>query len=84
MALDEIKTITSYLKNGKIVNGSFPVTINGNIHCYADTGISTAEKEHILSEDADASFYLQKQYIINGGGNYYQSVDGSGDFLLYF
>jgi hypothetical protein len=84
MALEEIKTISSYLRKGKIINGSFPITISGNIHCYADPGMTKEERERILAEEHDPSFYLQRQYLVTNDGNYYQSVDGSGDFLLYF
>jgi len=85
MPLEEIIYQTSYLKNGKMLNGRFPITINGDINCNLNTGMTKEERDQILSEKPDPSYYLQRQFLLTAAGNYYyQSVDNGGDFLLFF
>lgn len=85
MAAEEIMYLNSYLKNGRIITGNFPITVNGYINCADNPGLSYEEKERVLGERPDPDYFLQKQYLIGFDHNYYyQTSDLSGDNLLFF
>ena len=85
MAVEEVMVLNSYLKNGKVVTGNFPITVNGFINCNSVSEMSIEEREQILSERPDPDYFLQKQYLTGFDHNYYyQTSDLSGDYLLFF
>jgi hypothetical protein len=82
MPLEEVRYLNSYLKNNKVLSGSFPITINGYISCNYKTEMTKEERDHILSETPDAKYFSQLQYINTMDDAFMKSLDGN--FLVYF
>jgi hypothetical protein len=82
MSTEKVLYLYSYLKNRKVVNGNFPVVVEGYISCQVPPGLTLEEKNHILSEAPDADFLVQDQFMSAFNTNHILTNDGNT--LIYF
>jgi hypothetical protein len=82
MSTERVLYLYSYLKNRKVLNGNFPVVVEGYINCQAPQGLTPAEKTHILSEAPDLNFLIQSQYLTSFNNEGLTTNDGN--ILIYF
>lgn len=82
MSTERVLYLYSYLKNRKVLNGNFPVVVEGYINCQVPPGLTLEEKNHILSEAPDLNFLMQNQYLITFEEEGLTTSDGN--ILIYF
>lgn len=82
MSAERVLYLYSYLKNRKVLNGNFPVVVEGYINCQVPPGLSPEDRAHILSEAPDLNFLTQSQYLntFNNEG----LTTNDGNILIYF
>lgn len=81
MSSERVLYLNSYQKNRKVYSGNFPVIVEGFLSCGKTEGITFEQKVHILSEEPDADFLVQNQYITTISGEIILSQ--SGHSIIY-
>jgi len=77
---EQVLFLTTYVKNGKVISGSFPVTVGGYITCHEPVSLTPTQKAFILSEKLDPN-QIPQSSINSLDGNPKTTLDGTSNLI---